>query len=352
MTAGALDTPLQTYEGRTYPSYLALLETGELDRRADALWDVLRDCTLCPHNCRVDRTGKKRGHCRSGDAPVVASYTIHKWEEPPISGTRGTGTIFFSNCTMKCTFCQNYSLSLLGYGSEVTCERLGEMMLELQARGAHSIDLVTPTHYAPQIVRALAYAARNGLRIPMVYNTSGYENVEIVRLLDGIIDIYLPDAKWADDDTSIRYSRAENYVASNRAALREMYRQVGDLVVDDAGVAVRGLIVRHLVMPGDIGGVREILRFVAEELSPTIAVSVMDQYFPAHKALKDPTINRKLTWDEYAIALDAIEEFDFDTGWTQEHVMDEEIMGMAAEGTDATCNDGSRSATIQINRKA
>ncbi len=307
-------------------SYVELYKSGELARRADAAWEILSACTLCPHNCLIDRNTDKRSFCYSGTTAKVASYVLHKWEEPPITGTRGAGTIFFSNCTLKCTYCQNYSLSQQSHGKEVSNERLAEMMLELQKRGAHNIDLVTPTHYVPQILKALVIAAERGLTIPMVYNTSGYENLHVVKLLENVVDIYLPDAKYADDRAAWTTSRARDYVRNNRETLLEMYRQVGDLVLDEEGIAVRGLIIRHLVMPNNLSQTREVLQWIAEEISPTVSVSVMDQYFPAYKALKDPLLNRKPTWEEYEVGLNAVEDFEFENGWTQDHITDDEIM--------------------------
>lgn len=307
-------------------SYVKLYETGELQRRADAAWDILTACTLCPHNCLIDRTTDKRSFCYSGTLAKVASYVLHKWEEPPITGTRGAGTIFFSNCTLKCTYCQNFSLSQMSHGKEVNHEQLADIMLELQRRGAHNLDLVTPTHYMPQILQALALAVPKGLTIPIVYNTSGYENLHIIKMLDGIVDIYMPDAKYADDAIAWKTSRARDYVRNNRETLIEMYRQVGDLELDEEGIAVRGLLIRHLVMPNNQSQSYEVLQWIAENISPTVSVSVMDQYFPAYKALKDPLLNRKPTWQEYEVALDAVDEFGFENGWTQDHITDDEIM--------------------------
>lgn len=307
-------------------SYVELYKSGELERRAEAAWAILSACTLCPHNCLIDRNTSKRSFCYSGTTAKVASYALHKWEEPPITGTRGAGTIFFSNCTLKCTYCQNFALSQNSHGKEVTHERLAEMMLDLQKWGAHNIDLVTPTHYVPQILKALVIAAGKGLTIPLVYNTSGYENLHIVRLLDKVVDIWLPDAKYADDKAAWSTSRAREYVKHNRETLKEMYRQTGDLVLDEEGIAVRGLIIRHLVMPNDHSQTYEVLKWIAEELSPNVSISLMDQFFPAYKALNDPMLNRKPTWEEYEVGLNALDEFGFDNGWVQDHITDDEVM--------------------------
>jgi putative pyruvate formate lyase activating enzyme len=253
----------------------------------------------------------------------VASWNIHPWEEPPISGTRGSGTIFFSGCTGRCLFCQNYPISQLEVGNKVSVERLAGMMLELQGKGCHNVNLVTPTHFVPQIMAALPHAIEKGLRIPLVYNTSGYETLKALKLLEGVVDIYLPDAKYAGDQTAHRLSGFVRYVEANRAALKEIYRQVGaELVLDDAGIARRGLIVRHLVLPDSLAGTPEVLRWLAENLSPRVHVSLMDQYFPAHKAVGHPILGRKITDEEYEEALSAFDEAGLENGWRQEHEED------------------------------
>ena len=303
-----------------YPTYLELHRSGELKRRIERAYAMLSQCRLCPRECGVDRLRGERGFCRAGAEPIVASWNVHPWEEPPISGTRGSGTIFFSGCTGRCLFCQNYPISQLGVGNTVSVQQLAEMMLELQDRGCHNINLVTPTHFVPQILAALERAIEGGLRLPLVYNTSGYERVETLQLLDGVVDIYLPDAKYADDETARRLSGFVRYVEANRAALREMFRQVGDeLVLDGEGIARRGLIVRHLVLPEGLAGTGEVLRWIAENLSPRVHVSLMDQYFPAHKAVGHPVLGRKITAEEYAEALRAFEEAGLTNGWMQEH---------------------------------
>ncbi len=302
------------------PGYLALNRSGELARRVEAVYDLLAPCRLCPRECGADRLSGEEGFCRSGAQPKVASWTLHPWEEPPISGARGSGTIFFSGCTGRCLFCQNYPISQLGVGNVVTVERLAEMMVELQQRGAHNVNLVTPTHFVPQILAALSLAVEMGLRLPLVYNSSGYESVEVLRLLDGVVDVWLPDAKYATDDVARRLSGFSRYVEHNRAALREMYRQVGDeLLLDGEGIAQRGLIIRHLVLPGGLAGTREVLRWIAKELSPRVHVSLMGQYFPAYRAVGHPLLGRKLTTEEYEDALAAFDEADLERGWRQEH---------------------------------
>jgi putative pyruvate formate lyase activating enzyme len=256
-----------------------------------------------------------------GDQPKLSSWNLHPWEEPPISGTRGSGTIFFSGCTGRCRFCQNYPISQLGYGDVVSIERLADIMLELQKKGAHNINYVTPTHFVPQILAALPAAVEGGLRLPLVYNTSGYERVETLRLLESIVDIWLPDAKYAADHVARRYSGFTNYVERNSEALQEVYRQVGsELELDEVGLARRGMIVRHLVLPRGLAGTNEVLQWVADNLSPNVHVSLMDQYFPAHQAIRDTVLGRKLTVKEYESALDACHAAGLENGWCQDTI--------------------------------
>jgi len=280
---------------------------------------MLTPCRLCPHECGVDRLHGQTGICRMGAKCKVASWNLHHWEEPPISGARGSGTIFFSGCTGRCRFCQNYPVSQLGHGIEIETERLAAMMLELQHKGAHNINFVTPTHFMPHILDALPHAICGGLRLPLVYNTSGYERVEALRLLEGVVDIWLPDAKYDDDAVAHRLSGWRRYVETNRSALREIFRQVGEeLLLDADGMALRGLIVRHLVLPGELAGTPQVLRWLSRDLSPHIHVSLMDQYFPAYRALDDPVLGRRLTADEYENALDALDSAGLEHGWSQE----------------------------------
>lgn len=305
--------------GAELPSYLSLYASGELARRAEEATAGLSACTLCPRRCRVDRLAGKLGVCRSGAMARVASWNRHDWEEPPISGTRGSGTIFFSGCTGACIFCQNYPISHLNHGIDVPAERLASMMLELQARGCHNINLVSGTHFVPQILAALVVAVPQGFRLPLVYNTGGYETVETLRLLDGVVDIYLPDAKYADDVIARRLSGFKGYVEANRAALQEMYRQVGpDLVLDSEGIAVRGMIVRHLVLPEGLAGSAEVARWLAANLSTRLHVSLMSQYFPAYRAVGHAQLGRKITREEYEAAVEAFVAAGLDTGWQQE----------------------------------
>ena len=301
------------------PSYLALLQNGELSLRADAAWAMLESCELCPHRCGANRLAGERGICRMGDLPKVSSWNLHRWEEPPISGTCGSGTVFFSGCTGRCCFCQNYPISQLGYGKVVEVQRLAAMMLELQRKGAHNINLVTPTHFVPQILAALVYAARAGLRLPLVYNTGGYERVTTLKLLDGVVDIWLPDAKYSENTIARRLSGFRDYVGNNRAALQEIFRQVGsELQLDAEGIATRGMIVRHMVLPGGLAGTEQVLGWLASALSSHVHVSLMDQYFPAYRAFDDPDLARKVTPEEYLGALDAFEAAGLERGWFQD----------------------------------
>lgn len=300
------------------PSYLVLYANGELHRRVRISRQILQSCTLCPRMCRVNRSQGEKGYCGALAAVRVASWNVHRWEEPPISGTRGSGTIFFAYCTGRCSFCQNYPISQLHSGKDVTAERLGGMMLELQRLGCHNINLVTPTHYVPQILAAVESAAAHGLHIPLVYNTSGYDQVETLRLLDGVVDIYLPDSKYADEQIAARLSGYRNYVASNRLALSEMYRQVGPELKLAEGIAQRGMIIRHLVLPGGLSQTRQVLGWIAENLSNRLHVSLMSQYYPAWRAVESDDLNRIITEDEYEEALNALSEYGFENGWQQE----------------------------------
>jgi len=258
------------------------------------------------------------GYCKTGLLPVVSSYNLHFGEEPPISGFRGSGTIFFTHCNMRCIYCQNYPISQLGVGKEVTIERLAKMMLELQSRGAHNINFVTPSHLTVQIIAATRLARDEGLKIPIVYNTSGYDSLFQLRLLEGIVDIYLADMRYSDNKISLRYSDAPDYVEVNRRAIKEMHRQVGDLECDSEGIAKRGLIIRHLVLPEGYSGSEEIFNFLAKEVSKNTYVSLMSQYFPAYRAPEDPIIGRRITQREYDLARAAMLSSGLKNGWIQE----------------------------------
>ena len=283
------------------PSYLALLRTGELGRRAAAALGHLHACDLCGRRCGADRVdGAVRGACHTGARAVVASFGPHHGEEEPIRGTRGSGTVFFSYCNLACDFCQNSGLSRVGAGREATPHALSGIFLALQEAGCHNVNLVSPTHVLPQILEALALAARNGLSLPLVWNTGGYDSLEALALLDGVVDVYMPDMKYGDAETALRLSGIPDYPAVNRAAVREMHRQVGDLLLDGEGVAVRGLLVRHLVLPGGLAGSEEVFRFLAGEVSRGTWLNVMDQYHPAFRARLHPPLDRRPTPEELA----------------------------------------------------
>jgi putative pyruvate formate lyase activating enzyme len=302
--------------------YLALYRSGELEKRADALTARLSQCDICPRECGDNRIKGGVGHCHSGLLPIVSSVCAHHGEEPVISGTRGSGTIFFGNCNMRCVYCQNYQISQdyeAQKKNEVSVSALAEKMLYLQNElHCHNINLVTPSHFVPQIVKALLEAASKGLTVPLVYNTSSYDSVKTLKELDGIIDIYLADIRYADNEIARKYSHARNYVDNARAAIIEMQRQVGDLVCDEEEIAQRGLIVRHLIFPKRIAGSEESLSWLVKEISPKVAVSVMAQYYPAHRAYKYKEINRKITPEEYQEVVDLVEKLGIENGWVQE----------------------------------
>lgn len=300
------------------PGYQELYEQGLFHERVETARERLQSCDLCPRKCGVDRLEGERGYCRSGARAKVASTNAHHGEEPCLSGTGGSGTIFFSNCTGRCIFCQNYPISQLGSGSERNSEEIAEAMTSLQQQGCHNINLVTPTHFVPQILAALEKAIERGLRIPLVYNTNGYERVSTLKLLDGIIDIYLPDAKYANENVAQDLSDFDDYVKHNRRALVEMQRQVGEeLILDEEGIAQRGLIIRHLVLPHGLSQTDQVLTWIAEHLSKKTYVSLMAQYFPAHKAVDHPKLGRRLQSDEYAAALEAFDAAGLENGWRQ-----------------------------------
>ena len=287
----------------TQSGYLALYREGKLDGRIAEAQQRLSPCRVCPRHCKVDRLSDEKGICQTGVKAVVSSYAPHFGEETPLVGSGGSGTIFFTHCNLLCVFCQNYEISHLGQGIETDPGQLAAMMLSLQRQGCHNINFVTPSHVVPQILVALPKAIEKGLTVPLVYNSSGYDSLETLKLLEGIVDIYMPDFKFWDKDLSKRYAKAPDYPEVAQKAILEMYRQVGDLVMDDEGVAVKGLLVRHLVMPGSLGETREILRFLAREVSVDTYVNVMDQYRPCGEACHCPPIDRTLTGGEYQQAL-------------------------------------------------
>ena len=290
------------------PGYLKLLREGKLRERVELLKEKLSRCDLCPHECGVNRLQGEKGFCRVLDKPVISSYGPHFGEERPLVGYGGSGTIFLTYCNMACVYCQNWEISHLGSGEETTVEELARMMLSLQARGCHNINFVTPTHQIAFIVEAVLLAAEKGLHLPLVYNCGGYEKVETLQILEGIIDIYMPDFKYWDEKIALKLSKVPRYPQVAQAALKEMHRQVGDLELDEEFLARRGLIIRHLVLPGGLAGTREILHWIAKELSPNTYVNIMDQYYPCGDAWKYPPLDRRITREEYEEALRAAQE--------------------------------------------
>jgi putative pyruvate formate lyase activating enzyme len=309
----------------SFPSYLELLNTGELKERVAALESLLESCTVCPRDCLNNRLRDEIAACYSGRLPIVSSYTAHFGEEPALVGSHGAGNIFFGNCNLRCVYCQNYQISQTHkqqLKNEVTHERLAEMMLELQAAGCHNINFVSPTHFAPQLARSILLAAQQGLRLPVVYNTNAYDSVEVLRLLSGVVDIYLPDLKYAEDEAGYLYSKVGGYKEHARRAIVEMYAQVGDeLVFGAEGLLQRGLIIRLLVLPNDIGGIRESLEWIRDELSPRVAISLMAQYYPTHQAATSKRhllLSRRITENEWLRAVAALDELGMEEGWMQE----------------------------------
>jgi putative pyruvate formate lyase activating enzyme len=292
------------------PAYMSLLHSGELENRVRFAWERLRDCDLCARYCHIDRLLSVKGAvCRTGEHAVVHSFGPHHGEEYPLRGWGGSGTIFFSWCSLRCTYCQNWEISQKGIGKEVAPGELAAMMLELQERGCHNINLVTPSHVVPQILAALLMAGKSGLRLPLVFNTGGYDSVEALTLLDGIIDIYMPDMKYGDSELGFEGSRVRNYVEVNRAAVREMHRQVGDLVLDERGIAMRGLLVRHLVLPREMAATEQVLSFLAHEISSGTYINLMDQYHPCYRSDESPHLSSCLTGEEYQRAMTLCDRF-------------------------------------------
>jgi len=304
------------------PGYIALYHSGELERRADALEARLASCDICPRECRVDRLAGEHGFCHSGHLPIVAAVCAHHGEEPAISESRGSGTVFFGNCNMRCIYCQNYQISqdwVEQQSKEMDCQTLAERLLYLQDElGCHNINFVSPSHFVPQLVQSVLKAVSMGLRLPLVYNTSSYDSLESLRELDGIISVYLADLRYASDKWARKLSRAPDYVARARTAIQEMYRQVGDLVTDADGLAQRGLIVRHLILPNGMAGSRDSLTWLAEEVSPEVTVSIMSQYFPAHRAQRVPLLSRAILPSEYSEVVNLLDSLGLENGWLQE----------------------------------
>ena len=303
------------------PSYIKLLHSGELYKRADTAYANLVSCTSCPRDCNVDRINSEYGICTSGHLPIVSSCTPHFGEEPVLSGKKGAGNIFFGNCNLKCIYCQNFEISQnskIEKEKEVSHDRLAEIMIELQNKACHNIGLVSPTHFSATILKSIYIAAEKGLKLPIIYNTNGYDSVEMLKLYDGVVDIYLPDFKYGNSEYAKIYSLVDNYFEKTKDAIKEMFRQVGDELIYKDDVVVRGLIIRHLILPNDFSDTEKVFKFIAEELSPKIHISLMSQYYPANKAYKDILIDRSLRIPEYEKALELLDKYGLHYGWIQE----------------------------------
>jgi putative pyruvate formate lyase activating enzyme len=279
---------------------------------------MLDNCTLCPHNCKVNRLEGKKGRCKCDNTLKIALASLHMFEEPCISGTNGSGTVFFTNCNLNCIYCQNYEISQVGKGKEITIQTLADIFIKQQEKGAHNINLVTPTMYVYQIIEAIKIARKNGLKIPIIYNSNGYENVETIKMLNGYIDVYLPDLKYYTNELSKKYSNVDNYFEVATNAIKEMYSQVGNAVFDDNGIIQKGVIIRHLVLPNHIQNTKNILKWFNENMPKNIYVSVMAQYFPTYKAKNDSLINRKLNKKEYKEVFNYLYSLDLQNGYIQE----------------------------------
>lgn len=308
------------------PAYLKLLETGELASRVRALEALLERCTVCPRDCFNNRLKDERAACHSGRLAIVSSYTPHFGEEPPLVGTRGAGNVFFGNCNLRCVYCQNFQISQTHkaqQANEVTDDRLAEIMLELQARGCHNINFVSPTHFAPQLARALLIAAGRGLDLPIVYNTNSYDSTEVLKLLEGIVSVYLPDLKYADSEEGYTYSKVRDYTEHARRAITEMFRQIGDeLIFDREGILQSGLVIRLLVLPNDLAGVRESIEWIRDTLSPRVAISLMAQYYATNEAATSnryTLLSRRITEREWFKAVSLLEDAGMEEGWMQEY---------------------------------
>lgn len=311
-----------------YPSYLSAYQSGRLKKVTEQLFFSLKSCQICPRRCKVNRLENKIGFCKTAQLPKIYSFMAHHGEEPPVSGTKGSGTIFFSHCNLACQYCQNYEFSQFGAGKEYTFEQLADIMLKLQGLGCHNINLVTPTHVLPQILKSLELAIPRGLKIPLVYNTSGYELAEIIKLLEGIVDIYLADSRYGDNLIAKELSQADDYVEFNQAALKEMHRQVEPAEFSEGGLIRKGLVIRHLVLPNRICATENVMKFIAEELSEDVYISLMSQYLPYYKASGSPKINRRLKAAEYEEAKRILERHHLLNGWIQESYGQERFAGV------------------------
>jgi putative pyruvate formate lyase activating enzyme len=297
------------------PSYITLHEKGELRQRIKLLKEFLKECRLCPRECRVNRLNGEVGVCQAGSDLMVSSAFPHFGEEPPLVGYHGSGTIFLTHCNLRCLFCQNYDISHLGSGERIISSDMARVMVRLQETGCHNLNFVTPSHYVPQIVASLPDAIEKGLRLPIVYNCSGYESIEVIRLLEGIVDIYMPDVKYMEEKYSKRFSNAPDYPEVIKKVLKEMYRQVGDLTTNSKGIAERGLLIRHLVMPNGVASSEAVLEFIAEEISIHSYVNIMDQYRPEYQAHEYPEINRPITHKEYLEAIQIAKRYHLHRGF-------------------------------------
>ena len=301
-----------------YPSYLNAYNNGVLEKVVETIWQGLSSCQLCPRMCKVNRLEDRKGFCQTGLKARVYSFFPHSGEEPPISGWMGSGTIFFSGCNMRCLYCQNYEFSQNELGEQVTPQELAKIMLFLQKQGCHNINLVTPTHVLPQILKAIYLAIPQGLNLPIVYNTSGYDRYEIIKLLEGIVDIYLPDMRYADRELSLKYSQAQDYPYYNMAAVEQMYRQVGVAQMDEYGLVKKGLIIRHLVLPNGISGTEKIMQFISQRLSKETHISLMSQYLPCYKASQFKELSRRISLQEYEAAQDIMARNGLNNAWIQD----------------------------------
>lgn len=283
-----------------YPSYLNLNKT-EFKKRIDKAYQLLKPCLTCPRQCKVNRLTDETGFCRAGKYAIISSASPHFGEERPLVGQFGSGTIFFTHCNLACVFCQNYDTSQLAMGQTIDNENLANLMINLQSQGCHNINLVSPTPYLYPIIDAINRASKQGLQIPIIYNTNAYDSIDSLKLLNGIVDIYMPDLKYADDKIAKKYSLVDNYFAVAKKAIKEMHQQVGDLKIEK-GIAKKGLLIRHLVLPNNLAGTKEIVKFISKEVSKDSFLNIMDQYYPSYKAFKYPEISRRITREEYTQA--------------------------------------------------
>lgn len=286
------------------PRYLDLMSRGELEKKVKLLKEMLANCVLCPHQCQVNRLTGEAGYCRTLEKVVISGAQPHFGEEEELVGDYGSGTIFFSHCNLKCVFCQNYEISYCGEGEEIETTQLAKIMLYLQRKGCHNINFVSPSHIVPQIVEGIYLAAQKGLNIPIVYNSGGYDLVDTLKLLDGVVDIYMPDIKFADDEAAYKYLGVKQYASLAKVAVKEMYRQVGNLKTGERNIAYQGLLIRHLVLPQNLAGTKTIMEFIAQEISPNTYVNIMAQYHPAHQAYQYEELSRRVSLEEYQEAVE------------------------------------------------